>query len=64
VLRAWTGTRSGACFCWPQIPLFAHAGLISEEDASAFTEDGEALNKRGEFSAAFFIRTAVGVRSA
>ncbi|MDQ6772087.1 MAG: methyltransferase domain-containing protein [Candidatus Dormibacteraeota bacterium] len=51
-------------FLLAQIPLFAHAGLISEEDGQRFAADQEELSRRGEFSAAFIIRTAVGNRPA
>jgi ubiquinone/menaquinone biosynthesis C-methylase UbiE len=51
-------------FLLAQIPLFAHAGLISEEDGRRFAEDVEELDSRGEFSAAFIVRTGVGARTA
>jgi len=51
-------------FLLDQIPLFAHAGLITEEDGRRFAADQEELNEKGEFSAAFIIRTAVGTRRA
>jgi hypothetical protein len=51
-------------FLLAQIPLFAHAGLISEVDGQRFATDVEELSRRGEFSAAFVIRTAVGTRPA
>jgi SAM-dependent methyltransferase len=51
-------------FLLAQVPLFAHAGLISESDGQRFAADMEELNRRGEFSAAFIIRTAVGTKTA
>jgi SAM-dependent methyltransferase len=47
-------------FLLEQIPLFAHAGLISEEDGARFAADIEDLSRRGAFSVAFVIRTAAG----
>src|SRR5919108_127835 len=38
-------------FLIEQIPLFAHAGLISEEDGARFAADIEELSRRGAFSA-------------
>jgi ubiquinone/menaquinone biosynthesis C-methylase UbiE len=43
-----------------QIPMFVHAGLISEEDGNQFVSDVEELNKKGEFNASFIVRTAIG----
>lgn len=51
-------------FLLAQIPLFSHAGLISEDDGRRFAADVEELDRRSEFSAAFLIRTAVGVKAA
>ncbi|MDQ6793004.1 MAG: methyltransferase domain-containing protein [Candidatus Dormibacteraeota bacterium] len=51
-------------FLLAQIPLFSHAGLISEDDGRRFTEDVEELDRRSEFNAAFLIRTGVGVKPA
>jgi ubiquinone/menaquinone biosynthesis C-methylase UbiE len=43
-----------------QIPMFVHAGLISEQDGQKFVSDIEDLNKRGEFNASFIVRSVVG----
>jgi ubiquinone/menaquinone biosynthesis C-methylase UbiE len=43
-----------------QIPMFVHAGLISEQDGNSFVSDIEALNRKGEFNASFIVRAAVG----
>jgi ubiquinone/menaquinone biosynthesis C-methylase UbiE len=51
-------------FLIEQLPLFVHAGVLTDEVARNLAEDLEALNSRGAFSAAFMVRTAVGVRPA
>ena len=50
-------------FLIEQLPLFVHAGLLADDIARDLAEDLEALNCRDGFSAAFMVRTAVGVRS-
>jgi ubiquinone/menaquinone biosynthesis C-methylase UbiE len=49
-------------FLVDQLPLFAHAGLISEEEAGALAADLEDLDCRGVFSAAAIVRSGVGTR--
>lgn len=43
-----------------QLPMFGHAGLIAPEVADALRDDLEGLEARGEFSASFIVRAAVG----
>jgi ubiquinone/menaquinone biosynthesis C-methylase UbiE len=43
-----------------QIPMFVHAGLISEQDGNQFVAEIEDLNKKGEFNASFIVRSVVG----
>ena len=50
-------------FLIEQLPLFVHAGLLADDIARDLAEDLEALNCRGGSSAAFIVRTTVGVRS-
>jgi ubiquinone/menaquinone biosynthesis C-methylase UbiE len=45
-----------------QIPLFTHAGLISEQDGQAFITDIEDLNRRGVFRASCVVQIAVGTK--
>ena len=49
-------------FLIEQLPMFVHAGLLEDAFARGLAEDLEALNSRGAFSAAFMVRTGVGVR--
>jgi len=41
-----------------------HAGLMSQEEASALAEDLEQLSSRGEFSVAVVVQTAAGTKPA
>jgi len=43
-----------------QIPMFVHAGLISEQDGNQFVAEIEDLNKKGEFNATFIVWSVVG----
>jgi ubiquinone/menaquinone biosynthesis C-methylase UbiE len=43
-----------------QMPMFIHVGLIDEATAQAFLGDIEELNAKGDFSASFIVRAAVG----
>jgi ubiquinone/menaquinone biosynthesis C-methylase UbiE len=43
-----------------QIPMFVHAGLISEQDGNQFVSEIESLNKKGEFNASFIVRSVAG----
>lgn len=43
-----------------QLPLFVHAGLISETQARGIADDLEAHDTRGELSISFIVQTAVG----
>jgi uncharacterized protein YlaN (UPF0358 family) len=40
--------------------MFVHAGLISEQDGKQLVAEIESLNKKGEFSASFIVRSVVG----
>lgn len=46
-----------------QMPMFVHAGLIEEPQASAFLKDIEALNAAGTFSASFIVQAATGTKA-
>jgi ubiquinone/menaquinone biosynthesis C-methylase UbiE len=49
-------------FLIAQIPLFVHAGLISEDNGQALAADLEDLDRRGVLSASFIVQSAVGTR--
>jgi ubiquinone/menaquinone biosynthesis C-methylase UbiE len=49
-------------FLIDQLPLFAHAGLISEAIGQALAADLEALDRRGVFCASCVIYSAVGTK--
>jgi len=46
-----------------QLPLFVHAGLISETEGAAIADDLETLNARGELSMSFIVQSAVGTKA-
>jgi ubiquinone/menaquinone biosynthesis C-methylase UbiE len=49
-------------FIVQQMPMFVHAELIEQATAQAVLDDLETLNAKGEFSASFIVRAAVGTK--
>jgi ubiquinone/menaquinone biosynthesis C-methylase UbiE len=49
-------------FIFGQMPMFTQVGLIDEATGNAFLADIEELNRKGEFSASFIVKAAVGTK--